>query len=317
MSDNAETDGKTTGSRFDGFTISPEAGGMNTTDLPGGKGAATLPSGGQSVDAAGKDQGGQAPSDKGQELDRRKAMKEELLSGLNPVRTPEEELEIVRKEHAASSRASRKNNETVKAIEALAKEQGLKLDIQWTTNEQNEEVPVVNLIPTKEYSKTADFKVSFKDLSDEDKELYANDPPKFIEGLLERARKAFVRVAPTAEKVVPKASDERVDAVIDQLSKRHPTIVANKELIKEAIARGTLKKSLVDAFNDDPATMSELLHLKFEDQYARAIKRSADEEAERAKKEEEKQRKAQTMPTGNEGAMTLGTGSSRFTGFEA
>jgi hypothetical protein len=184
---------------------------------------------------------------------------EDLEGSLFGVEKPEDQIARFKRDLAASSKeAQRLHKGRTKLSEMLA-EQGLEII-------EEDGVPV-GLAPGKGYSKDAKAaSVRFKDLSEDEQALFADDPQTAIDLLAGRITKALVRAAPTVENYVRPLSEERMDAALAFVRdaadvdgvKMNPEFADNMPFIKKMLANPQMK-GLKDLFNASPEFALQLL----------------------------------------------------------
>lgn len=195
---------------------------------------------------------------------------EDILGAMRFQRSPEEEAERLRTEHAASSREAKRLNEMVKAVQkALAEEQGI--DTLF-----DKEGKLQGFKANERYSKeAADLKISYDELTDKQKQLLADDPEKgfaqVVESVIARAKKAYTRVTPTVDKIIEPLTEDRFKAALDFLGTRkdslagevmYPELGADAPILAQVMNDPSLPKAIKDAAAQHPDIMLELLYAK-------------------------------------------------------
>lgn len=244
-----------------------------TTPAPtGGQAPATDPSkAGASTNAPGTAEAGKADTKPPEIKD------EDLDSRLFSRNKPEETIESLRRDYAASSKeAIRLNKAFAKLKEQLAEQQ---IEVA-----EEDGIPV-GLLPGKNYSKEAkDLAIKFSELSEAEQGLFGDNPQKAIELVLSRAKKALVRVAPTLDSFTKSISAEREQAAIEHVKglqedgeSKHPAFEKNIPFIKRMLDSKQSPKGLKDAYNQSPEFVLELLSRFVDSERATLLKMATKE----------------------------------------
>ena len=228
-----------------------------------GKAASAAPTDGQPAEVK---QGNPAkqplPSPEQVAADAKKA-DDDLKSALGFAENPEQKQARLEREYAASSKESRRLTEANKKLSALLKEQGLDLV-------EEKGVPV-GFVPNKAYSKDIpDLDLQFKNLTESEQEFFTEAPDKAIKMVLKRAKQAFVRVAPTIDRVIAPLSPERESEAVNFLvndsymtgEKKHADIIENVGLIKQMFDAPVANKALKEFRDQAPEMALEYINLK-------------------------------------------------------
>jgi len=133
---------------------------------------------------------------------------EEILAQLNPTETSEAKLARLERDGGASRKEALRLKKVVDGLQELMSSQ----DIEIVFDESG---APKHLAPGKNFAsgKAADFSVKFADLTEEQQTRYESDPQALIDLVVNRAKKAFVRAAPTVEKAIQPLSPEHEKAV--------------------------------------------------------------------------------------------------------
>jgi len=192
---------------------------------------------------------------------------EQLLANIGLDEAPDKKLGRVEREYAASSKESRRLSEYVKRLRETLDEQGL------VVTEDEQKLPA-GLFATKKYNKdVGELAVKFKDLPEDAQVLFESEPQKAIDMIVDKARKALVRVMPTTDQLpVTAITPERRESALAYLSDskwetgdvRFPGMTANQKLIDQMIDSPTTSKALKDFYNQEPEIALSLLHLQLE-----------------------------------------------------
>lgn len=184
---------------------------------------------------------------------------EDLEGRLFGVEKPEDQVARFKRDLAASSKEAQRLHKGRTKLNEMLAEQGLEII-------EEDGIPV-GLAPGKGYSKDAKTaSMRFKDLSEEEQALFADDPQKAIDLLAGRISKALVRAAPTVENYVRPLSEERMDAALAFVrdatgvdgSKTNPEFAENLPYVKKMLANPQMK-ALKDLFNTSPEFALQLL----------------------------------------------------------
>jgi len=221
---------------------------------------------------------------------------EQLLASVGLDETPDKKLGRVEREYAASSKESRRLSEYVKRLNETLSEQGI------VVTEDEHKLPT-GLFATKKYNKdVGELAVKFKDLPEDVQVLFESEPQKAIDMIVEKAKKALVRVAPTTDKLpVDAITPDRHETALAYLKdskwetgdERFPGMIANRKLIEQMVNSPTTPKGLKDFYNQEPELALSLLHLQLE--HARSHIREQIKKS--ATAAEEKKKAADANPT--------------------
>jgi hypothetical protein len=204
----------------------------------------------------------QTPSVKTEQEDAKKA-EDNLKNLLGFAESAEQKTARLEREYAASSKESRRLIESNKKIADILKSQGLDLVLE-------NGVPT-GLVPGKNYSKDApDFDIKFKDLSEIEQETFTEAPDKAIKMVLERAKQAFVRAAPTLDRAPIVVSPEREAEAVNFLANekwddgtpKHGDLAENAGLIQQIMTAPNASKALKEFAASEPEMIREYLNLK-------------------------------------------------------
>lgn len=202
---------------------------------------------------------------------------QDLESRLFSRNKPEETLESLRRDYAASSKEGIRLSKALSKIKEMLAEQQLDL--------AEEDGLPVGIIPAKGYSKDAkDFSLKLSDLSEEERNLFGDSPQKAVDLILSKAKKAFVRVAPTLESYTKPISQEREQSAIEFVrdmtedgEKKHPNFEKNIAFIKKMLDSKAIPKGLKDAYHQSPEFVLELLSTKVDAERAALLALAAKE----------------------------------------
>jgi len=193
---------------------------------------------------------------------------EQLLAVAGIAETPEKKLGRLERERSAEGKENRRLSEYVKRLkENILDAQGL------IVTEDEQKLPS-GLFATKKYSKdVGELAVKFSDLSEATQELFATEPQKAIDMVVDKAKKALIRIMPTTDQLPVNAiSPERHETALAYLNDakwetgdvRFPGMDANRKLIEQMIDAPTTSKGLKDFYNQEPELALSLLHLQLE-----------------------------------------------------
>jgi hypothetical protein len=191
---------------------------------------------------------------------------EDLLRATGFQRSPEEEREIEKKRYEASTREATRLKGLWESVSKAAAEQGVELLA-------DKEGKFQGFKPTDKYSpELPALKFNFDDLSDKEKAMFADEPEKAFESvvnkLLNRAQKAYTRIQPTVTEVLEPLTEDKFKSVVEFLATRkdpvtgdtlYPEIGKDADLLR-AIAAQELPEGLVTALKKHPDVMIELLY---------------------------------------------------------
>lgn len=182
---------------------------------------------------------------------------EQILAESLPKRTPEDELNLLRTQYKASSTEVNKIREERKAEQAALADQGIEAVY-------GKDGKFQGFKPNDKYSKDANISIDEKELlTAKDRELLAEDPEKAIklvaERVLDRAKKALVRVSPTIEKAVEAMTPERLEAYHGHLkavktslgNDLYPDYEQHKATINGLVSSPNLPKAIKAALADE------------------------------------------------------------------
>lgn len=192
---------------------------------------------------------------------------EQLLASVGMDEAPDKKLGRVEREYAASSKESRRLSEYVKRLRDTLDKQGL------VVTEDDQKLPT-GLFATKKYNKdVGELALKFKDLPEASQVLFESEPQKAIDMIVDKAKKALVRVTPTTDQLpVAAISPERHETALAYLNDakwetgdvRFPGMTANRKLIEQMVNSPTTPKGLKDFYNQEPEMALSLLHLQLE-----------------------------------------------------
>jgi len=190
-----------------------------------------------------------------------------LLNVAGISETPIQKTSRLEREYSASSKEARRLAESVKRLNEILDEQGLVVT-------QDEQKLPSGLFATKKYSKdVGELAVKFSDLPEATQELFATEPQKAIDMVVDKAKKALIRVMPTTDQLPVNAiSPERHETALAYLNDakwetgdvRFPGMDTNRKLIEQMIDAPTTSKGLKDFYNQEPELALSLLHLQLE-----------------------------------------------------
>jgi hypothetical protein len=228
---------------------------------------------------------------------------EDILRAVGFERSPEEERELIKRKYDASTKEALRYKSIHENVSKMLAEQGVELLVDKDGKFQG-------LKANDKYSsELPSLKFSFEDLTAKEKELFAEEPEKAFEAVvnrvLNRAQKAFTRVQPTVNEVIDPMTDDKFKSVIEFLATRkdpitgdilHADVATDAELLKMTMQG--LPEDLQKALFKHPDIMLGLLHER-----VGAAKRRLTSWAERqakAKAEQESKRatEAQLQPAG-------------------
>jgi len=140
------------------------------------------------------------------------------------------------REHKAASKENRKLNNTVKSARELLKNQGLGLDVDDEGN-----VTSVHQLKDARKADRQVGKISFNDLTQEERDLFDVDEQKAIDLIQERTSQGLLNVKPTSAPPPARLSDERREAAIDFVkaeqeadeSQKNPDFEKNLDFIEK------------------------------------------------------------------------------------
>jgi len=258
-----------------------------------GKAASVAPTDGQPAEVKPGEPAKQPQPSKEQIAADAKKADDDLKSALGFAENPEQKQARLEREYAASSKESRRLAEANKKLSALLKEQGLDLV-------EEKGVPV-GFVPNKAYSKDIpDLDLQFKNLTESEQEFFTEAPDKAIKMVLERAKQAFVRAAPTLDRAPAQVSPEREVEAVNFLANekwtdgtpKHGDLAENAGLIQQIMTAPNTSKALKEFANSEPEMIREYLNLKI-----RAAKTFLKDQAQKVIAEKtEKETKAAGVP---------------------
>lgn len=237
---------------------------------------------------------------------------EQIAAALRPQRTPAEDAEYFKKQYDASSREGQRLDKLVKTLQkSLLDEQGIELVVDPTDK------TFKGFKATEKYSpEAANLKFSYDDLTAKEKELFADDPQKAFETaanrLLERAKKAFTRIAPTVEKVVEPLTESRLLATHEFLAGRIDPITGEKlfdeydkvkPFINHLVADPQLPQWLKDAVAAHPGEAIPYLYSHIKDVRQRLSKAAQKSQQAKEQKQNQGHQAAAVQPTGSGSAV--------------
>ena len=279
-----------------------------TAPSTGDNTAQAAPASGQPAEKPGESAKPPLPSSEQIAADAKKA-EDDLKSALGMAESPEQKQQRLERDYAASSKEAKRLADESKKLIARLKDQGI--DVANVNG-------VIDLVANSKYSKDAsELEIKFKDLDEKSQELFVESPDKAIKLIVDRARQAFVRAAPTADRIVMPLSPERESEAVNFLvndsyatgEKKHADITENAGLIKQMLDAPGGSKALKEFFNQEPEKALEYLNLKVR-AAKQFIKDSAAKVIEAQKQKELKA--ASTPPFGpaSGGAASIGGGKS-------
>jgi len=232
---------------------------------------------------------------------------EQLLNAAGLTESPEKKLGRLERDHSASSKEARRLLEYSKGLEDVLKDQGV--DIA-----KDETGKPIGLVASKKYSKDMPaLDIKFKELPDETQANFESDPQKFVDYIVDKAKKVLTRAVPTLEKTVLPLSPERHETAVNYLADmkwetgdaKFPGLAANRKLIEQMINAPSGSKALKEFYNQEPEMALALLNLQLD--HARS---HISEQARKAAEAIEAKRKAaesnpQPQPSGG-GVPTVG-----------
>jgi hypothetical protein len=240
-----------------------------------------------------------------------KKAEDDLKSALGMAESAEQKQQRLERDYAASSKEAKRLADESKKLTARLKEQGL--DVAIVNG-------AVDFVANSKYSKDAsEFEIKFKDLDEKSQELFVESPDKAIKLIVDRARQAFVRAAPTADRIVMPLSPERESEAVNFLvndsymtgEKKHADITENAGLIKQMLDAPSVNKALKEFRDQAPEMALEYLNLKVR-AAKQFIKDSAAKVIEAQKIKEQKA--ASTPPFGPAGGGSAALGASDGSG---
>lgn len=237
-----------------------------------------------------------------------KVSDEELLKAAGLSETPEKKAGRLERDLAASSKEARRLLDYSKKLEEFLQDQGIEIG-------KDESGLPAGLIAGKKYSKeAASFDLKFKDLPEEIQAKMEDEPQKVVDYVLDKAKKAFARVAPTIEKQISPISQERHETALKYLEdmtwesgdKKFPGLAANRKLIEQQINAPNANKALKEFYHQEPELAVSLLNMQLD--HARAhiveqVKKAA--EAKETKKKAAESSLANTQTAGGQAAISL------------
>lgn len=191
---------------------------------------------------------------------------EQLLNAAGLTESPEKKLSRLERDHSASSKEARRLLEYSKGLEDVLKEQGV--DIA-----KDETGKPIGFVASKKYSKDMPgLDIKFKELPDETQAQFESDPQKFVDYIVDKAKKVLTRVVPTLEKTVLPLSPERHEAAVSYLADmkwetgdaKFPGLAANRKLIEQMINAPSGSKALKEFYNQEPELALALLNLQLD-----------------------------------------------------
>lgn len=255
--------------------------------------APAAPVDGQPADTKSGEPAKQQPPSKEQVAADAKKVADDLKSALGFAENPEQKQARLEREYAASSKESRRLTEVNKKLVALLKEQGLDLA-------EEEGVPI-GFVANPKYSKSVpDLDLQFKSLTESEQELFMENPDKAIKLVLDRAKQAFVRAAPTLDRAPVQCSPERESEAVKFLenekwmdgSPKHSDLSENMGFVKDMLAASNSNKALKEFAAQEPEMIREYFNLK-----VRAAKQFLADQAQKAiAAKQAKEQKAAEIP---------------------
>lgn len=185
---------------------------------------------------------------------------EDLVSRLMPKESDADSIARLKRDYSASSKEAMRLKKYSDSLLSLLREQSL--DVH-----EEDGIPA-GLTIGKGYSKDAkSIDIKFKDLSDEEKELFESEPQKAIDSILAKAKKALVRVAPTMEQPTKALSPERKAEAVNYVKElkeldgnsKHQSFETNLPHIERLLASPSVPKALKDMMAQAPEFTLELL----------------------------------------------------------
>lgn len=276
-------------------TSTPDAGKTDTAPAPG------------KLDGSTQGNEPNKGSSKEQTPEKAAVTEDDLKLLLGFAEKPEQKLSRLEREYAASSKEARRLADHNKALVAILKEQGLELVVE-------DGIPK-GLVAGKGYSKEApDFTLKYKDMSEAEQTMFADEPQAAIDAIVAKAKKALARAIPTVDRVIPNVSPEREAEAISFLSKdewpgggsKHADLAANAGMIKQLLAAPNAGKALKEFYGQEPEMALEYLNLKI-----RAAKQFMEDKVKsmleaKAKKEKASQETPDFGPSGG-GSANVGS----------
>jgi len=233
---------------------------------------------------------------------------EQIAAALRPQRTPAEDAEFFKRQYDASSREGQRLDKLVKTLhKTLLDEQGIELIVDPTDK------TFKGFKATEKYSpEAANLKFTFDDLTTKEKELFSDDPQKAFEvasnRLLEKAKKAFTRIAPTVEKVVEPLTEARLSATHEFLAGRTDPVTGDKlyedyDKVKPFIASvlndPDYPKELLDAVAENPTAVLPYIYSHIQTVRQRLSKAAQKAQAAVSQKTQQGHQAAAVQPTGS------------------
>lgn len=269
------------------------------------------PAGGQATDTSGKDKPTDSAAPSGQAAP--EISDEQLLNAAGLTETPEKKLSRLERDHAASSKEARRLLDYSKSLEEILKEQGLEIG-------KDEQGKPIGLLATRKYSKeSASLDLKFKDLPKDVQAKAEDDPQVLVDFVLDQARKALVRAAPTLEKQITPVSSDRHEAAMKYLTEmkwetgepKFPELAANRRLIEQQINAPNVSKALREFYYQEPELAVALLNLQFAHARAHILEQAKKAAEAKAKKKDEANNQPQpTASGGGSPSIVDGTGES-------
>lgn len=190
-----------------------------------------------------------------------------LLNAVGLDEAPDKKLGRIEREYSASSKEARRLASREKRLSEILEEQGL------VVVEDEQKLPS-GLFATKKYNKdVGELAVKFKDLPEDVQVLFESEPQKAIDMIVDKAKKALIRVMPTTDQLpVAAISPERHETALAYLNDvkwetgdaRFPGMTTNRKLIEQMVNAPSTSKALKDFYNQEPELALSLLHLQLE-----------------------------------------------------
>lgn len=258
-----------------------------------GKSASADPATGQLAEKETGDKAKQQQPSKDQIAANAKKAADDLKSALGFAETSEQKQARLEREYAASSKESRRLTDANKKLVALLKEQGLDLA-------EDDGVPI-GFVANQKYSKNLpDVDLQFKNLTESEQEMFSEAPDKAIKLVLDKAKQAFAKVAPTLERAPAQCSPERESEAVKFLenekwmdgSPKHSDLPENMGLLKDMLTTLNANKAVKQFAAEEPEMIREYLNLKI-----RAAKQFLADQAQKAiAAKQDKEKKASEIP---------------------
>jgi len=233
---------------------------------------------------------------------------DQLLNAAGLTENPEQKLSRLERDHSASSKEARRLLDYTKSLEGILKDQGA--DIA-----RDEQGNAVGLVANKKYSK--DMKaldIKFKDLPEEVQAQIETDPQKAVDFIVDKAKKAMTRAAPTLERsaALP-VSPERHESAVQYLAgmkwetgdTKFPGLAANRKLVEQMLNVPSAPKALKEFYNQEPEMALALLNLQLDHARSHVTERATKAAEALIAKKKAAEGNPQPLPSGG-GVATLG-----------